>query len=225
MTDPVGGAQSLGVNAALADPKEDGALPRPAPAPLARAERDKLFREIYGQCFDYVWSSLRRFGVWDKDLEDAVHEVFIVVHRRLDDYDRSRPIKPWLVGIAFRVASDFRRRASNRREIMDDEVIAIDPKRSQLEMVSEREARTLVGRALETLDDDKRLVFVLHEIEGRPIPEVAEITGAPLNTCYSRLRLARERFTEAVHALRGTTVDGDSDDKKRGTSGKNGGSP
>lgn len=208
MTDPRGHAQPEDVNTAVAGHGEPGAASRKAPVGLTRAERDRLFREIYGQCFDYVWSTLRRFGVWDKDLEDAAHELFIVVHRRLDDYDRSRPIKPWLVGIAFRVASDFRRRASNRREIMDDEVVAVDDKRSQLEMVAEREAKTLVARALESLDDDKRLVFVLHELEGRSIPEVAEQTGVPLNTCYSRLRLARERFTEAVRAIRAEPAKG-----------------
>jgi len=208
VTDPRGHAQPEGVNTAVAGHGEPGAASRQAPVGLTRAERDRLFREIYGQCFDYVWSTLRRFGVWDKDLEDAAHELFIVVHRRLDDYDRARPIKPWLVGIAFRVASDFRRRASNRREIMDDEVVAVDDKRSQLEMVTEREAKALVARALESLDDDKRLVFVLHELEGRSIPEVAEQTGVPLNTCYSRLRLARERFTEAVRAIRAEPAKG-----------------
>jgi RNA polymerase sigma-70 factor (ECF subfamily) len=173
----------------------------PPQGTLSAAQRDRWFREIYDREFGYVWSTLKRFGVWERELEDGAHEVFLVVHRRLHEFDRSRPLKPWLCGIAFRVASDFRRRAQNRREVVSDEVVAVDTQRASDGVVADKESKALVHAALDTLDTDKRAVFVLHELEGYAMPEIALIVEAPLNTCYSRLRLARERFADAVRTL------------------------
>jgi len=168
---------------------------------LTKKERDALFRQIYDREFNYVWHSLRRFGVWDRDLEDAAHDAFVVIHRKLHTYDQDRPLKPWLVGIAFRIASDFRRRAQHRHEIVSDEIEAVDTAGDALQQIDARERRGLVRQALDTLDEDKRAVMVLHEIEGHTIVAVSEMLEVPLNTCYSRLRLARERFTSAVKRL------------------------
>lgn len=202
LTDGAPAAQSEGVERPSAQAVR-GEMPigTPPPSGLTKKERDALFRHIYDREFTYVWHSLRRFGVWDRDLEDAAHDCFVVIHRRLDDYDRDRPLKPWLVGIAFRVASDFRRRAQHRREIVHDEVEAVDGRPGADTFVAERENREIVHEAMETLDSDRRAVFVLHELEGHPIPAVAEMLEVPLNTCYSRLRVARERFTAAVHRI------------------------
>ena len=70
--------------------------------------------------FDYVWNSLRRLGAQPKDLEDLVHDTFMTAYRRSDTYERSRPLKPWLFGIAYRVFSDFRKRVHHSREVFDD---------------------------------------------------------------------------------------------------------
>src|SRR4051812_36542553 len=75
------------------------------------------FRVIYEAHFNYVWHSLRRIGVQDADLEDLAHDVFVAFYRGLDNYDPTRPVKPWLFGICFRVASDHRRRARHRFEV------------------------------------------------------------------------------------------------------------
>jgi len=167
------------------------------------SERDDFFRKAYDEHFTYVWHSLRRFGVWDRELEDAAHDVFIVVHKKLDTYDADRPLKPWLLGIAFRVASDFRRRAQNKREIASDDFVAVDEQtKDQDHVLQQKEQQELVALALTDLDDDKRTVFVLHELEGHSVVDIAEMVQVPLNTCYSRLRLARERFAKAVHRIR-----------------------
>lgn len=164
------------------------------------------FESVYKAEFTYVWHTLRRLGARDRDLEDLAHDVFVVVHRRLSDYDPARPIKPWLFGIAFRVAAGDRRRARNHSEIASDKVdVAADVPGAD-DQLAARQDRELVLEALGALDLDRRAVFVMHDIDGHAAPEIAAAIGVPLNTVYSRLRHARERFAAAVrrlHARRG----------------------
>src|SRR5215472_17365750 len=101
------------------------------PAVSADADRDALFRDVFAGEFDYVWTSLRRLGVHDRDLEDVAQEVFVHVHRRLDDYDPGRPLRPWLFAFAFRCASDWRRLARHRVEVLGEQgEAAPTPRRS-----------------------------------------------------------------------------------------------
>ena len=160
------------------------------------------FEQVYEEHFTYIWHLLRRLGVWERDLEDSAHDVFVVVYRHLDKYDPERPLRPWLAGIAYRVASDFRRRALHRRQSLDDTVEATDERPLADAVVAEHEARALVYRALEQVDLDQRAVFVLHDLEGLTMPEIAAALEVGLNTCYSRLRLAREAFEKTVRRIR-----------------------
>ncbi len=172
--------------AAMAEPITD-----PAEAPD--------FRVVYEAQFNYVYHTLRRLGIADRDLEDLLHEVFIAFYRGLATYDPRRPLKPWLFGIAFRVASDWRRRAQNRYEVPGDkQELVADTAPAADEQVAARQRRELVMAALETLDLDRRAVFVMHDIDGHSMPEIAQVLSVPLNTLYSRLRLARTEFAQAV---------------------------
>jgi RNA polymerase sigma-70 factor, ECF subfamily len=155
---------------------------------------------LYTRHFDYVWHAVRRLGGRDGDLEDLVHDVFMTLWRTLDRYDPRRPIKPWLYGIAFRVVSDYRRRARFSREIpaSQNEAFVADTRPAPLAEVEQRERRRLVAQALEALGEQQRVVFVMVEIEGYSVVEVSEALGLKLNTAYSRLRLARTKFTAAV---------------------------
>jgi RNA polymerase sigma-70 factor, ECF subfamily len=161
---------------------------------------DASFVAAYRAHFSYVWRSLARLGIRDADLPDATHDVFVVVHRKLADYDTTRPMKPWLFGICYRTALDRKRKMSSWREHPSDTIEAVAEQPGSDDLVQARQAHATVQRALATLDDDKRAVFVLHEIEGLTMPEVAQILEAPLNTLYSRLRLARAAFVAAVRA-------------------------
>jgi len=78
--------------------------------PVAHPPDDAAFAAAYDAEFGAVWLYLRRLGVPEADVEDAVHDVFVVAHRRYGTYDPSRPLRPWLLGIAFRVAAQWRRR-------------------------------------------------------------------------------------------------------------------
>lgn len=159
------------------------------------------FESIYQNEVTYVWNCLRRLGVQPKDLEDKVQDVFVVLYRRMGDVDPSRSIRAFLSGIAFNVASDYRRKAYGYREQCRDVVEATCDRRSPEAECISREARTLVMAGLDALDMERRAIFVLHEFEGHSIPEISEALHLPLNTCYSKLRLARELFTETIHKL------------------------
>ena len=167
--------------------------------PLSAAE----FPAVYGAELGYVWSTLRRLGVQERDLEDLCHDVFVVVFRNLAAYDTRRPIRPWLFGIAFRVASDYRRSARHRREIPGTTRELPCPAPPADEVMLRRERQRLVARALEALELDRRAVFVMHDIDGHVMPDIAGALGIPLNTAYSRLRLARADFAAAVKRVQG----------------------
>jgi len=148
--------------------------------------------------FDYVWNALRRLGVREADLEDLVHETFLRVHRNRATYDPARPLRPWLFAFAVRVAAEFRRLSRNRLEVPGLPEAPPDSSPNAEELLSRAEERGRVLAALEAVDWERRAVFVAVEIHEHSGPEVAEALGIPLNTVYSRLRLAREEFTAAL---------------------------
>jgi RNA polymerase sigma-70 factor, ECF subfamily len=157
---------------------------------------------IFDEHFDYVWATLRRLGVRDADREDLVHEVFLKVHTRLADYDESRPLRPWLFGFAYRVAADHHRLARHRVEVLGAQGEAAGDTVPADDRVAALEQRELVLAALDTLELDRRAVLVMHDIDDVPVPEIARLLDVPLNTAYSRLRLAREQLAGAVTRLR-----------------------
>jgi len=150
--------------------------------------------------FEFVRRVLRRCGVMEANLDDAVQEVFLVVHRRIDDFEGRSSETTWLYAIAVRVASTLRRSASRehaRRERAGAQMHSAseaDPERE----LSRSEAAALLDRLLDELDTTKRTVFVLAELEGVPVPEIAQIMDANVRTTHSRLRLARKRFNDAL---------------------------
>jgi RNA polymerase sigma-70 factor, ECF subfamily len=160
------------------------------------------FRAVFDDHYDYVWNSLRRLGVAASDLDDVVDEVFMRVHGKLDTYDPSRPIRPWLFAFAFRAASDYRRLARHRVFAASDEDNR-DPGPTPEEAAMQNDTGRLVQKALDALSLSTRAVLVMYEIDGRDMKEIAEALEIPLNTAYSRLRLARGTFEAKVRELRG----------------------
>ena len=171
-----------------------------APESVAPSLADR-FRAIYEAELDYVWNSLRRLGVPRCDLEDQAHDVFAAAYRCLDSYDPTRPLRPWLFGIAFRVASEHRRDRDRSHADLDSaaQLAGGGPGPEEEAMASQQ--RRLVLAALERVELDRRAVFVMHELNGHAMPEIAEALSIPLNTAYSRLRLARRDFAEAVQGV------------------------
>jgi RNA polymerase sigma-70 factor (ECF subfamily) len=174
----------------------------PCEAPLVGSTHAPDFQAVYRAEFSYVWKTLRRLGAPPRDLDDLTHDLFVVVYRRLSDYDATRPLRPWLFGIAVRVMSDYRRSARRIREPL--ETHAEPPPEAPIaeEATVAAEARSLLIQALDSLDLDRRAVFVMHELDELPIPEVAVSLGIPVNTAYSRLRLARAEIAAFVRRFR-----------------------
>ena len=105
---------------------------------------DAELSAIYGEQVSFVCHCLRRLGVPDRDLEDKAQDVFVVVHRKLADYDRARPIRPWLTGIAARVALDHLRKAYRKHEDLREQIETAHQQRDPEQQLAERQARELV---------------------------------------------------------------------------------
>lgn len=172
--------------------------------PHAEEARDHVpdFAAVYEAHAELVWRVVRRMGIPDAAAEDVMHEVFLVVHRRLPEYDGRASMATWLFHLARGVASNYKRGRERERARLE----VVSPPTSSLpdpEVDAERrEAAAFVRTFLGELDADKREVFELVEIEGLPVPEVAELLALNLNTTYSRLRLARQAFARAVATRR-----------------------
>ncbi len=168
-----------------------------APSPVAS------FEALYKAELTYVWHSLRRLGMPPAELEDCVHQVFLTAWRRLRDYDPRRPLRPWLFGIAFRVASDWRGLARERHEVLDEPPEVGDERSRPDRLFSAQQEQLVVARVLDGMEVNRRVVFIMKEILGHDVPDIADAMGIPLPTAYSRLRLAREEFVTALRKLKG----------------------
>lgn len=170
---------------------------RPSPMPN--------ITEVYESHFRYVWRCLRSLGVQEAHLDDALQDVFLVVQRRLPEFDGKAQLSTWLYAIALRIARKYRSRSrrdavpSLSSEEAEETAVADADQEATLQR---SEQLRLARAALDALDDDKREVFVLAQIEQMSAPEIASIVGVPLNTVYSRLRAARQAFAAAVDALK-----------------------
>jgi RNA polymerase sigma-70 factor (ECF subfamily) len=157
------------------------------------AVRVPAVREVFLEHAPFVLRLVRRLGVVPSDVEDVAQEVFVIVHRRFDTYDGSSSVRTWLFGITTRVVSDYRKRAHRRRELPTADPPNVSIEAPQHHDVSRKELREWLDRALDQLDEAKRVVFVLHDMEEVPMADIAEALGCPVNTAYSRLREARTK--------------------------------
>jgi RNA polymerase sigma-70 factor, ECF subfamily len=176
-------------------PPKDG-RGRTAPMPLV-AEILGSFEDLYEEHFDFVWRSVRRLGVPAASMDDAVQDVFLVVHRKRGEFEGRSSVKTWIFGIVVHVARAHRR---SRPLAGDDDLDALVDHAgpSPLAQAEAAEALRALQEVLDELADERREVFVLVELEEMTAPEAAEALGLKLNTVYSRLRAAREDFDAAV---------------------------
>jgi RNA polymerase sigma-70 factor (ECF subfamily) len=165
----------------------------PVRAPVPGLE---TFDVLYEEHFDYVGRTLGRLGVLAADLPDAVHDVFVVVYRRWAEIDFGRPVRPWLFGVARRVA------AARRRKQRD--VVTELPERGSSGDADRIARRDLLWRLLAELPDERLEVVVLHDLEGRTGADIAQQLGISVNTVHSRLRLARADLAAALVRLGGS---------------------
>ena len=166
--------------------------------PAAAPARD--FDAIYVEFFPFVWRCLRGLGIADAGLDDAAQDVFVVVHRRFAEFRGHSSVRTWLYGIVRNVASNHRRSVSRKGHPLPLDVDPPSLAPGPAEAAEQAEAAAFVERFLGAIDVKKREVFMLAMLEEMTIPEVAAALDVPVNTAYSRLRLARLDFQRALAA-------------------------
>lgn len=172
---------------------------REVPPPVS-PELAAIYADVYRQHFAFVWRSLRRLGVAERELADGVQEVFLVVFKKLPELELTGKITTWLFAVCLRVASDWRRRAHRRHEQIGVEQAEPAAKIEESRLL---ELRALLRKALDLMPMDQRAVFVAFELEGMTGDEIAIALKLPTPTVHSRLRLARERFRAVLDRERG----------------------
>ena len=157
------------------------------------------FEDVYDVWFDFVWRSVRRLGVDDSSTDDVVQDVFMIVHRRLQDFEGRSEIRTWLFGIVLRVVRQHRRTLGRDRR-RHAAVASIERLHAPapIDALARAQASQLLLKMLDELDDDKREVFVLADLEQVPMARVAETLSENVNTCYARLRAARAELDRAL---------------------------
>jgi RNA polymerase sigma-70 factor (ECF subfamily) len=181
---------SAATDISAARSRDDGAIEVPS------------FAVIYDRYFDLVWTAVRHLGVPEEAVEDVVQEVFVVIHSRLPSLEKVESLRSWVYGVSRRTVSSYRRaqRVRNVSGARYAEVARLTerlpPTPLQLWELADRQR--LLLRLLADLDENKREVFLLTELEGFTAPEIAEALEIPVNTVYSRLRTARETFQSAM---------------------------
>lgn len=188
-----------------------GAVEIARAGPVSASARGVALQTLFEQHYASVWRLLRRFGVPESGLDDAAQEVFWVAARRLSDIEPGRE-RSFLYGVALRVASNVVRRSkAESLAPLEDVATLADDEPSPEEVLEARRARELLDAVLDRLPLELRTVFVMFELEGMEIQEIAVLEGIPLGTASSRLRRARAEFSSIarrVHATlrRGGTV-------------------
>jgi len=157
------------------------------------------FDTLYRAELPYVVRTLRRLAVREADLDDAAHEMLVDVYEKFHLYDEARPLRPWLFGFAYRVARDFRRRTDRRRtEPLDDHAQIQDAGALPEDVIERQQKQRLAIRCLASVPEEQAAVLILHTLDDVSIPEIARTLSIPVNTAYSRLRLARRAFDAAA---------------------------
>lgn len=173
----------------------------PTVAPQYEGMLSAHLEQLYSTELPHLYSFLSRLGARGSEIEDMAHDVFVTAMRRWKSFDTSKPVRPWLLGIAFRVMVEMRRKSASTREVLGAPLEATSERPGAEAHVEQREARELIDEALESLDPERRAVFVMYELEGVSAADISVALDTPVPTTYSRLRVAREEFTAAVRRI------------------------
>lgn len=178
------------------------------PSARAFAVPSATFEQLYDDHVDFVWRSARRLGVDELGADDVVQQTFLVVHRRLSEFEGRSSARTWIFSILLRVVHDHRRSLRRKspywfQPSLDPNLVPDDTSGSNPEEALQRaEASRTIDRLLDSLDGDKRAVFVLAELEEMNAEEIGQAIGLDRKAVYSRLRAARIDFERAAARLR-----------------------
>ncbi len=153
----------------------------------------------YQRELDYLFETLHRFGASARDVEDLAQEVFIVLHRKWGQLDTSRPVRPYLCGVAFRIVAAHRRRF--RREWLSSELEAEDPAGDPQAKLEAEESARLLRTALDAVPRARRAVVVMHDLDGLSVAEIGARLSLSKFGVYGRLRKGRKELAAALRRL------------------------
>jgi len=159
------------------------------------------FADLYKKYFSFVWSIARHLGVEKSELDDVVQDIFVKIFERIDTLKQPESLRSWVYGIVRRIVSEYHR--NKRTTLITTQPTPVEPELLQPEWVTperlaeQSELAQLLWSLLGRLNAARREVFVLAELEEMTAPEIAAAIGVPLNTVYSRLRVARQDLEEA----------------------------
>jgi RNA polymerase sigma-70 factor (ECF subfamily) len=175
---------------------------------ISATSAELTFDLVYQEYFDFVWRSTRRLGVTEEAVDDVVQNVFVVVHRRLAEYASGGSLRSWLFSIVLRIVQNHRRSVHRKSPhwrqgggLADPDTLPHDGAHP-FRALSRAEAACIIEKLLESLDEDKRAIFVLAELEQMTAPEIAQVTGLQPKEIYSLLRSARTDFERAAAVFR-----------------------
>lgn len=160
------------------------------------------FERVYREHFEFVWRTLRALGVRESAIDDAVQDVFIVVHRRLPEFEGRASVRTWTYEIARRVAMRYRTRAA-RHDARHSDLPPLAARDDLDGALDQAMAADVMKKFLWQLDEDRRQAFVLSEFGELPGREIAETLDVNMNTIYARIRSARtelDRLAKRMHA-------------------------
>lgn len=187
--------------------------PRPD-EPCRAVSAVPTFDTVYAENLKFVWRAARRLGIDPGDTDDVVQEVFVVAHRKLPEFEGRSQVKTWLFKILVRVVRHYarsqQRKPGHRPTNSPGELDALHDHLTlgPAEAAERGDAVRILDGLLDRMDSDKREVFVLAEIEQLSSVEIAEVLGVNVNTIYSRLRVARQEFEQAVRRFQAQTLGG-----------------
>lgn len=147
--------------------------------------------EIFDAYAPFVLRMVRRLGVSESDREDVAQEVFIVIHRKLGQFDHTCSLKTWIFAITRRVVAGYKRKAHFRKEVVSKTTPEGATSPEEAETSSQMD---LLRQSLDRLSEKQRSVFILYELEGLSMNEVSKAVGCPLFTAHTRLRTARKKI-------------------------------
>jgi len=173
----------------------------PAPSHAPDPSEIPPFKVVYQEYFDFVWTSARRLGIQPSGMDDLIQEVFLVVHSKLHTVAKRESLRSWIYSVVRRTASNHRRARRTHADASsgppgDGEALSREP--TPLENTERNAGFQLLMSLLDQLEEPKREIFALVDVEDLSVPEAAEVLGIPLNTAYSRLRVARQNFEAAL---------------------------
>jgi RNA polymerase sigma-70 factor, ECF subfamily len=175
-------------------------------APARSLPVDEACLGAFQRELDYVSRTVRRLGTAPSEVEDLVQDIFLALRRSWAEYDPDRPLRPYLFGIAFRIASAHHRKRN--REVAWGIVEVSDVAPRPDEIMQAKDARALVLAGLGRVPLARRAVLVMHDMDDVPVADVAAALSIPRFTAYSRLRKARREFEVAIRRILRTTRGG-----------------